>query len=312
MALVELTEREHLKFIISQNVDGLHRKSGIPAHNLAELHGNTNLEICEECGREYLRDQRVRTAQRTTEHRTGRKCETPGCNGHLKDTIINFGENLNPAILELGEQNGASADLCVCMGSSLRVSPANDMPAATARNGGNLVIINLQKTPLDAFATLCIYGKCDDVMDLLMQKLGYQIPTWQMKKRLEVSLVEEGAKIQLRGVDETRQPFHLFESITVDGWGQIKQFPSQAQKKQPYKYSLPQDRPDSFKVELKFMGHYQEKNIKLTVNLQELETFGSIMYEMVMDSQSGNWEIVTMQDTDRNMVGVPEFTQSRA
>ena len=175
-----------------------------------------------------MRDTRVRTAQRTTEHRTGRTCETPGCNGHLKDTIINFGENLNPAILELGEQNGASADLCICMGSSLRVSPANDMPAATARNGGNLIIINLQKTPIDAFATLCIYGKCDDVIELLMQKLGYQIPTWQMKKRLEVNLIEEGSKIQLRGVDETRQPFHLFETITVDGWGQKKIFPSQA------------------------------------------------------------------------------------
>ena len=149
MALVELTEKDHLKFIISQNVDGLHRKSGIPACNIAELHGNTNLEVCEDCGREYMRDTRVRNAQKTKEHRTGRKCESPGCNGFLKDTIINFGENLNDNILALGEQHGASADLCVCMGSSLRVSPANDMPAATARNGGNLVIINLQSTPLD-------------------------------------------------------------------------------------------------------------------------------------------------------------------
>ena len=35
-----------LKFIISQNIDGLHRKSGVPIHKIAELHGNTNLEIC--------------------------------------------------------------------------------------------------------------------------------------------------------------------------------------------------------------------------------------------------------------------------
>ena len=46
MGMVELTEKDHLKFIISQNVDGLHRKSGIPPENLAELHGNTNLEVC--------------------------------------------------------------------------------------------------------------------------------------------------------------------------------------------------------------------------------------------------------------------------
>ena len=103
MAMVELMEKNHLKHIVSQNVDGLHRKSGIPAASISELHGNTNLEVCEECGREYMRDHRVRNAQKTKEHRTGRMCESPGCNGHLKDTIINFGEQLNDAILMLGE-----------------------------------------------------------------------------------------------------------------------------------------------------------------------------------------------------------------
>lgn len=162
-----------------------------------------------------MRDTRVRNAQKTKEHRTGRKCESPGCNGFLKDTIINFGENLNPAILTLGEQNCAAADLCLAMGSSLRVSPANSFPEDCALNGGRLVIVNLQTTPLDHLATLVIHAKCDDVMQMLMQKLGYTIPTWQMKKRLEVSLVEDGAKVQLRGVDETRQPFHLFKQVKV-------------------------------------------------------------------------------------------------
>ena len=62
MAMVELMEKNHLKYVVSQNVDGLHRKSGIPAENIAELHGNTNLEVCEDCGREYMRDTRVRNA----------------------------------------------------------------------------------------------------------------------------------------------------------------------------------------------------------------------------------------------------------
>jgi len=69
------------------------------------------------------------------------------------------------------------------MGSSMRVST---MPEETAKNGGRLVIINLQATPLDSLATLIIHAKCDDVMEMLMQKLSYQIPKWQMKKWLEV------------------------------------------------------------------------------------------------------------------------------
>ena len=44
--------------------------------------------------------------------------------------------------------------------------------------GGNVVIINLQKTPIDDMATLCIYGKCDDVIELVMKKLKMQIPVW--------------------------------------------------------------------------------------------------------------------------------------
>ena len=62
MSLVSLMEQGLLKLLISQNFDGLHRKSGIPPENIAELHGNTNLEICTKCQREFLRDFRVRNA----------------------------------------------------------------------------------------------------------------------------------------------------------------------------------------------------------------------------------------------------------
>ena len=61
MSLVELMQKGYLKHIISQNVDGLHRKSGIPANQISELHGNTNLESCVKCGVGYMRDFRVRT-----------------------------------------------------------------------------------------------------------------------------------------------------------------------------------------------------------------------------------------------------------
>ena len=94
MALVKLEQVGLLKYLISQNVDGLHRKSGFPSKKLAELHGNTNLEICKnpKCKSQYLRDFRTRTAQKVHDHETGRKCER--CGGMLYDSIINFGENL--------------------------------------------------------------------------------------------------------------------------------------------------------------------------------------------------------------------------
>lgn len=84
-----------LKFIISQNVDGLHRKSGIPRHRIAELHGNTNLEVCEKCGTDYVRDFSTRNRNKFDDHVTGRRCDNRKCGGVLRDTIVNFGEKLD-------------------------------------------------------------------------------------------------------------------------------------------------------------------------------------------------------------------------
>ena len=177
MSLVELAEKEHLKLLISQNTDGMHRKSGIPADKLAELHGNANLDHCDNCGREHMRDFYTRKST---------KCDTPGCGGTLRDTIINFGENLNDDILDNAFNNCKRADLFIVIGSSLRVTPASDMPLKVVRNkiGGKLIIINLQKTPYDKDAKLCIHGKCDDIIKLLMKKLDYKIPSWKMQRRL--------------------------------------------------------------------------------------------------------------------------------
>ena len=160
-----------------------------------------------------MRDHRVRNAQRTKDHLTGRKCDTPSCNGDLKDTIINFGENLNPNIMELGFHNSRIGDLHLVMGTSLRVQPAASMPLETVNNKGNLVICNLQKTPIDQYATLVIHAKCDDIMELLMKKLGYQIPTWQMKKRLNVALSKDKKQIEVMGVDSNGAPYSLYEKV---------------------------------------------------------------------------------------------------
>jgi NAD-dependent SIR2 family protein deacetylase len=138
MAFVKLYEEGFLKFLISQNVDGLHRRSGIPPEKLAELHGNANLEKCRKCGKEYLRDFEIGC---THDHITGRRCTVPGCNGKLYDTIINFGENLPKREIKEGFDNSLKADVVLAMGSSLRVTPAADMPAQTAEKGGKLVIV---------------------------------------------------------------------------------------------------------------------------------------------------------------------------
>ena len=102
MAIVELQRQGICKFLISTNTDGLHRKSGIRKEMLTELHGNTNLEICKKCKKDYMRDFRARTAKPVHEHATGRLCDNAACGGKLYDTIINFNEHLRPVDIHRG------------------------------------------------------------------------------------------------------------------------------------------------------------------------------------------------------------------
>ena len=162
---------------------------------MAELHGNTNLESCTVCKRQYMRDFRARTIEEDNhEHLTGRTCEDPECGGALKDSDINFGEGLEPDILQKAFEKSTVADLYLCMGSSMRVSPANTLPQMTFMNGGRVVIMNLQKTPSDILAEsngLLIHERVDKIMEMTMRKLEMPIPDFRRHYRLRVSLSDE-------------------------------------------------------------------------------------------------------------------------
>ena len=62
-------------------------------------------------------------------------------------------------------------------------------------------MINLQKTPLDAYACLCIHAKTDEVMRLLMKKLGYNIPAYSCKRKLNVTLNKAKKQVEVQGID---------------------------------------------------------------------------------------------------------------
>jgi NAD+-dependent protein deacetylase SIR2 len=152
------------------------------------------------------------------------------------------------------------------MGSSLRVTPAADMPKECAANGGSLVIVNLQKTPLDSIASLCIYGKCDEVMALLMKKLDYQIPSWQMKKRLAVELSDDKKSLTLGGVDSNGSPYVLYKQIKVSGLSAAPKVFSNTSKA-PYKITLPEELPGYFDIELTHFDHYAEGTLTIRVDV---------------------------------------------
>jgi mono-ADP-ribosyltransferase sirtuin 6 len=185
--LVKMMEDGMLKYLTSQNVDGLHRRSGIPADKISELHGNCYKEICASCNAEILRDYDAHAKRGPhfrgvkdklsisgISHITGRKCDVCG-EGMLRDSIIHFGENLPEADLDNGITNAKKSDFAFCVGTSLRVNPACNLPELCKRNKGKMAILNLQGTGKDEEALrsggILIHHKIDKVFEYLMKEL---------------------------------------------------------------------------------------------------------------------------------------------
>ena len=131
-----------------------------------------------------MRDFKVRNNKKVKEHETGRICSDPKCKGELQDSIINFGENLPEWEITEGFKQSKKADLCLALGSSLLVAPAANMPKEVAEHYGDLVIVNLQKTPLDDICCLKINAFIDTVLEKVMAKLNLEIPEFTVPRRM--------------------------------------------------------------------------------------------------------------------------------
>jgi NAD-dependent deacetylase len=156
-AIVEIQKLNKLHFLISQNVDNLHLKSGIRPELLAELHGNMTKIRCTSC--EFTMDNFGDTAS------------CPQCGGNMKPSVVDFGQSLPRKDLDEAVQHSQDCDLFMVVGSSLVVTPAADMPRIAREYGAKLVIINRGETPLDESAHLRFEEKIGEVLPPLVEKL---------------------------------------------------------------------------------------------------------------------------------------------
>ena len=174
--IVELLKLDKLDYLISQNVDGLHAKSGIPFDKLAELHGNLYFMKCLACGKKLTFEEAGWDKKKLGPgYRTGRIRKTqpncPNCEGRLISSIVNFGDPLPMDELEESMRRSQSSDVFFVIGSSLVVTPAANMPGYAWRNGAKLIILNEGETPYDDEADLRFFDQIGEVLPKIVERV---------------------------------------------------------------------------------------------------------------------------------------------
>jgi NAD-dependent deacetylase len=156
-ALVELQRRGVLGPVVTQNIDGLHEAAG--TEDLIEVHGSIAHASC-------LFDGERHPLDAVRERMAAAPDGVPRCaSGHaLKPDVVLFGELLPEAAINRAFALAGTADVLLCVGSSLEVHPVAGLPEITLASGGAVAIVTQGPTPYDDVAAVKVAG---DVVDVL-------------------------------------------------------------------------------------------------------------------------------------------------
>lgn len=148
--LFELEQAGKLRGIVTQNIDGLHRKAGNKL--VYELHGTVYQNTCLECGKKYNLDFMLNT--------TGvPRC---ACGGVIKPDVVLYGESLDKYTIMGACREISQADVLIVAGTSLTVQPAASF--LDYFNGRDLVVINRDETSADHRASLVLHERVGEVL----------------------------------------------------------------------------------------------------------------------------------------------------
>jgi NAD-dependent deacetylase len=165
-AIAELDRLDRLDCVVTQNIDFLHQRAGVPAARVLELHGNLQQAVCLNCGQRYPFEE-VRALRELGE--ADPSC--PECRGLLKPAAVFFGEALPQDVLAAATERASRCDLCIVIGSTLVVYPAAYIPVYALQAGARLVIINLTETPLDREAAVVIRAKAGETLPPIINRV---------------------------------------------------------------------------------------------------------------------------------------------
>lgn len=166
LALARLARSAVDTRVITQNIDELQQKAGLPADHVIELHGTMFGVVCVRCG--------DRTAMTAALDRVRAGEDDPPCarcGGVLKSATVMFGQALDPGVFQRAEAAAGACNLFLAIGSTLTVEPAASLCALAVRSGARLVIVNRDATPYDELAVATIREPIGQAVPAIVERL---------------------------------------------------------------------------------------------------------------------------------------------
>jgi NAD-dependent deacetylase len=155
-SVVEFERRCAHFWLITQNVDGLHRVAG--SRKLSEIHGNIWKVRCTACGVvEENRDVPIPILP---------SCRH--CKGLLRPHIVWFGESLAADDLARCAASLQSCDVLLVVGTSGVVYPAAGFASVAKEAGAFVAEINPDPTPHSDLVDISLRGRAKEVVPLLV------------------------------------------------------------------------------------------------------------------------------------------------
>ncbi|MFI1708065.1 SIR2 family NAD-dependent protein deacylase [Streptomyces griseoruber] len=166
LAVAELERSGIPVRVITQNVDGLHQRAGLPDRKVLELHGTAHGVVCTKC---HARGAMADALARVDAGEADPPCLE--CGGILKTATVMFGERLDPVVLGDALAISKACTVFIAVGTSLQVQPAAGLAGVAADHGARLVIVNAEPTPYDEIADEVVREPIGTALPRLLREL---------------------------------------------------------------------------------------------------------------------------------------------
>lgn len=190
LALAAMEQAGIIEGVISQNVDGLHRRAG--SSHVVDLHGSLDRVICLECGQQFDRSgveaklselnpwldelrNIVLAPDGDVDVTEYGSVVVPGCtvcDGILKPDVVFFGEFVPPKVFAAATGLVKRADVLLIAGSSLAVNSGIRLLEQAKRQRMPVIIVNRGETKGDKKASIKLEAGTSDVLTTLAVSLG--------------------------------------------------------------------------------------------------------------------------------------------